>query len=68
MNKGPHHERIRSIKSSDPAIDRLINFRYYRLINTTHVCLAEESKKPHEQVTKFQATIEKLSFIRKTQL
>lgn len=60
--KGPRHERQTVIKPSNPAFDRSINYRYYRLMITRHVCLADESKKLREQLKAFQATFEKTWF------
>lgn len=60
--KGPQHEGQTVIKLSDPAIDRQSNFRYYRLMNTSHVRLGGDSRKLRKQVNTFQATFEKNKF------
>lgn len=46
------------IGSSYPEFDRLIKCRYYCLMHTCHVSLAEESEKLFEEVMTFQATFD----------
>lgn len=50
------------IKPSDPAYERLMNYQYYRLVNTSPVCLAAESKKLRNQVRMFQAAFKNTKF------
>lgn len=43
--KGPQHEVLTVIKPSNLPFDRLMNYRYYRLMDKSHGGLAEKSKK-----------------------
>lgn len=52
------------VEPGDPAFDRLMNYRYCRLMNNRHVFLAGDFKKLREQVKTFQATFENNTFSR----
>lgn len=52
------------IKPSHPTFNRLMNYWYYRLLNTSHVRLAGEFRKQSEQVKSFQATFRNTNFSR----
>ena len=60
--KGPEHEGQVAIKPADPIFDRLMNYRYYRLMDTNQIRYAEESKKLRDQVKTFQATFASTEF------
>lgn len=60
--KGPRHGQLSVIKPSDPAFDRLMNYRYYRLYDTTMIRNADDSKKLREQIKTFQAAFEGTKF------
>lgn len=55
---GSQHEGRTVIKSPDLVFDRLSNYRYYQHMSTSHVRVAEKSKKLQEQMKLFQVTIE----------
>lgn len=59
---GPKREPLTGTGPSDPAFDQLMIYRYYRLMNTSHVCLAEKSRKTSKRVKTFQATFENATF------
>lgn len=60
--KGPRHEGLMVTKSSYPEFGHLMNYRYYRFINTSYIRLAEEGKKLREQFKIFQAMFENTKF------
>lgn len=60
--KSPQHEGLAVVRPSDPAFCCLTNYRYYRLMDPSHVHLARKSKKPRKQVIIFKAMFENTKF------
>lgn len=50
------------IKPSDPSFDRLMNYQFQQLYDTTLICSVENSRKLQEQVKTFRATLQNMEF------